>query len=293
MSARAVDMSGKVCVVTGANVGIGKATVEGLARLGARVVMVCREESTGRTALEDIEKRCEGAHLNLLQCDLGSFASIRAFCEKFESDYDRLDVLINNAATIRTKYQETVDGFEAQFAINHLAPFLLTNLLLEKITSTASSRIVNVASIVHHRAEIDFDDLQGEANYSVRKAYGQSKYANVLFTYALARRLEGTDTTANCLHPGVVSTNIARNANVLFRGLYAIGRVFMIRSATGAETSIYAATAPEMSGVSGKYLVKSRIRPSSAASYDEELAERLWEVSARMTGLAEVANREA
>lgn len=286
MPVNSTDMSGKVCVVTGANTGIGKATAEGLARLGATVVMVCREESTGRRALDDIQKRCDGAKLDLLQCDLGSFASIRGLPETFASRYDRLDVLINNAATLRTKHQKTVDGYEAQFAINHLAPFLLTNLMLERIKSTPSSRIVNVASVVHRGAEIDFDDLQGEKGYSAMGAYGQSKLANVLFTYALARRLEGTGTIANCLHPGVVRTNIARNTNALFRGLFKIGSAFMISPATGAETSIYAASAPEMSGVSGKYLVKCRITPSSEASYDEGLGERLWEVSALMTGLA-------
>lgn len=287
MPEQAVDMTGKVCVVTGANSGIGKSTAEGLARLGATVVMVCRNEEAGRAALSDIEQLSGSTNLELMLCDLASFDSIHSFCDSFREKYDRLDVLVNNAAVITQYPEKTADGYESQFAVNYLAPFLLTNLLLDLLKSTPSARVVSVASVLHKGAHIHFDDLEFKQAYAPMDAYGQSKLGNVLFTYALARRLEGSDVTANCLHPGVVRSGIARHGNLFFRVLFKIASPFMISPTSGAETSIYAATAPEMEGVTGKYLVKSQIRSSSGESNDEAIGERLWQISMAMTGLTE------
>jgi NAD(P)-dependent dehydrogenase (short-subunit alcohol dehydrogenase family) len=276
-----IDMSGKVCVVTGANSGIGKETAEGLARMGATVVMVCRDPERGRAALESIKARSGNQSIELMICDFASLAQIRKLAEEFKQKHDRLDVLVNNAGLVLTRRTVTEDGLETTFAVNHLGYFLLTNLLLDMIKRSAPSRIVNVASTAHHSGTIDFNDLQGERSYGAMRAYGQSKLANILFTYELARRLEGSGVSVNCLHPGVIGTNIFRSVP----GLGAMAKLFLKSPKKGAETSIYLATSPEVAEVTGKYFDDKRAVRSSRESYDEAVAQRLWQLSEQLTGL--------
>ena len=279
------DMSGKVCLVTGANSGIGKATALGLAEMGAVVVMVCRDRAKGVAARDEIRSASGNDSAELLVADLASLDAVRRLAERFVEAHERLHVLINNAAVLLRKRLETQDGFEMQFGVNHLAPFALTDLLLERLKASAPARIVNVSSMAHRSATIDFDDLQSEKRYKMMRAYGQSKLGNVLFTYALAKRLAGTGVTANCLHPGIVRTGIFRDFPAPVRGLEKIlGRLVLSKPAKGAETTLYAAASPEVEGVSGKYFEKCREAESSAESHDEAVAERLWAISAEMTG---------
>ena len=274
-------MCGKVCLVTGSNSGIGKATALGLARLSATVVMVCRDQSKGEAAQAEIKQRSGNPSVDLLIADLSSQHSIRHLAQAVIARYPQVHVLVNNAGMINPRQRAlTIDGMEQTFAVNHLAPFLLTTLLLDHLKASAPARIVTVASAVQNA--INFDDLQHEQHYRVWEIYGQSKLATILFTYELARRLEGTGVTANCLHPGVVSTNLARDRNPLFG---AMARLLFTRAEKGAQTSIYVASSPEVEGKSGKYFVKQRETRSSAASYDTASAQRLWQVSEHLTQL--------
>jgi NAD(P)-dependent dehydrogenase (short-subunit alcohol dehydrogenase family) len=278
-------MGEKVCLITGATSGLGKATVTGLANMGASVVMVGRDRGRGEAALAEIKEKSANASVDLMLADLSSQEDIRRLADNFKEAYPQLDVLVNNAGVIRSKRITTADGLETTFAVNHLAPYLLTNLLLDVLKANAPSRIVNVASGDHKNGTIDFDDLQGEKGYKGARAYSQSKLANVLFTYELARRLEGTGVSANCLHPGVVGTNLGSGVTG------ALG--FTVRALTplmkspekGAETSVYLASSPEVEGSSGGYFVKKAEARSSDVSHDQRIARRLWEVSAELTNL--------
>jgi NAD(P)-dependent dehydrogenase (short-subunit alcohol dehydrogenase family) len=279
-------MGEKVCLITGATSGIGKATAMGLANMGASVVMVGRDRGRGEAALGEVKGKSANASVDLMLADLSSQQDIRRLADEFTEAYPRLDVLINNAGVIRSKRVMTADGLETTFAVNHLAHFLLTNLLLDVLKASAPSRIVNVASGEQRNGTIDFDDLQGEKQYKTAKAYGQSKLANVLFTYELARRLEGTGVTANCLHPGAgVRTNLGSGVSGLFGFTVRALTPLMKSPEKGAETSIYLASSPEVEGLSGRYVVKKAEARSSDASYDERLARRLWEVSADLTNV--------
>ena len=274
-------MEGKVCLVTGANAGIGKATALGLAQRGATVVMVSRNRERGEAAQAEIRHQSGNELVDLLLADLSSQAEIRRLAAEFKRQYGQLHVLINNAAIIPLQRQETADGLEVQFAVNHLAYFLLTHLLLDVLQASAPARIVNVSSQTHQWGRIDFDDLQGEKQYDPQAAYMQSKLANVLFTYELARRLQGSGVTANCLHPGGIRTRL--NAN--YAGRAGAAEASAAELQRGAQTSIYLATSPEVEGVSGKYFVNQQQTRSSAASYDQHLAQRLWQISTDLTGL--------
>ena len=278
-------MTGKTVLITGATSGIGKATAMGLANMGARVVMVGRDRGRGEAAVADIKENSGNASVDLMLADVSSQKEIRRLADEFGEAYPRLDVLINNAGVFRSERITTADGIEATFAVNHLAYFLLTNLLLERLKASAPSRIVNVASADHSNGAIDFDDLQAEKGYTGAKAYSQSKLANVLFTYELARRLQGTGVTANCLHPGVVGTNLGSGVSGAFGFVVRALRPLMKSPEKGAETSIYLASSPEVEGVSGGYFVKKAEARSSKASHDERLATRLWEASAELTNL--------
>ena len=278
-------MVGKVCMVTGANGGIGKATALGLANMGATVVMVCRSQERGKAALAEIRGQSSNEHISLLVADLASQGEIRGLAEDFKGHHSALHVLINNAGIIPRKREVTVDGFETQFAVNHLAPFLLTNLLLDVLKASAPARIVTVASDMHRGATINFDDLQSEGPYGPLRVYCRTKLANVLFTYELARRLEGTKVTANCLHPGVVATKLLADGMGMPRTLRSTTRLIGAKPEKGAKTSVYLAASPEVEGVSGKYFVRQRAVESSKGSYDEKLARRLWRASAELTGL--------
>jgi retinol dehydrogenase-14 len=277
------DMGEKVCLITGATSGIGKAT--GLANMGASVVMVGRDRGRGEAAQAEIKEKSTNASVDLMLADLSSQEEIRRLADEFKEAYPRLDVLINNAGLFRSKRITTADGLEMTFAVNHLAYFLLTKLLLDVLKSSAPSRIVNVSSGDHSNGTIDFDDLQGEKRYKGAKAYSQSKLANVLFTYELARRLEGTGVTANSLHPGVVGTNLGSGVSGAFGFVVRALTPLMKSPEKGAETSIYLASSPEVEGLSGRYFVKKAEARSSDVSYDERLARRLWEVSAELTNL--------
>lgn len=273
-------------MVTGANAGIGKATALGLANTGATVVMVCRSQERGEAALDEIREQSSNDHISLAVADLASQGEVRRLAEDFKGRYSNLHVLVNNAGIIPRKRQVTVDGFETQLAVNHLAPFLLTNLLLDTIKASAPARIVTVASDMHRGATIDFDDLQSEGSYRPLRVYCRTKLANVLFTYELARRLAGTKVSANCLHPGVVATKLLADGMGMPRALRSTTRLIGARPEKGAKTSIYLAVSPEVEGVSGKYFVRQKVVKSSKSSYDENLARRLWRVSAELTGLS-------
>ena len=279
------DMQGKVCVVTGANSGIGKETALGLAQLGATVVLVCRSQERGAAALAEIKQRSGNDSVALLVADLSSQRQVRRVAAAYRQQFDRLDVLVNNAALARRKRSVTEDGVELTLAVNHLAPFLLTNLLLDRLKASAPARVVTVSSAAHKDTEINFADLQGGQRYATFGfgAYSQSKLANVLFTYELVRRLEGTGVTANCLHPGVVATGIFRDTPLWLRTGLALARPLILGSAQGADTVLYLATAPEVAEVSGRYFEKRKPIQSSPLSYDTEVARRLWEVSEALT----------
>ena len=279
------DMHGKVCVVTGANSGIGKETALGLAQLGATVVLVCRSQDRGAAALAEIKQRSGNDSVALLVADLSSQRQVRRVAAAYRQQFDRLDVLVNNAALARRKRAVTENGVELTLAVNHLAPFLLTNLLLDRLKASAPARVVTVSSAAHKDAEINFADLQGGQRYATFGfgAYSQSKLANVLFTYELARRLEGTGVTANCLHPGVVATGIFRDTPLWLRTGLALARPLILGSVQGADTVLYLATAPEVAEVSGRYFEKRKPVQSSPLSYDTEVARRLWEVSEALT----------
>ncbi|MFP2934327.1 SDR family NAD(P)-dependent oxidoreductase, partial [Pyxidicoccus sp. 3LG] len=220
-----------------------------------------------------------------LRADLASLQSVRDLAAAFRSRYSRLDVLLNNAGLIMDRREVTADGLEATMATNHFAPFLLTNLLLDLLKASAPSRIINVSSDAHQAGKLDFDDLQSERGYIAFRVYGTSKLANILFTRALAKRLEGTGVTANSLHPGVVRTGFGLNTQGFFRLIVKLGAPFMISAEKGARTSIYLASSPEVESVSGQYFYKSRPRKPSSAARNDALAERLWQVSAQLTGV--------
>src|SRR5438067_1466625 len=278
------NMQGKICLVTGANSGIGKATALALAQMGATVVMVCRDRARGEEARSEIITTSKNNAVALLQADLSSHQSIRQLVENFQHHYTHLHVLINNAGAAFTGRRESVDGLEMTFAVNYLAPFLLTNLLLNMLKASAPARIVNVSSNSHEAGYIKLDDLQAEKHY--KRAYEQSKLAVVLFTYELARRLQGTGVTANCLHPGFVATNFAQSdVGPSFRLLVKVIGSFGTSPQKGAKTSIYLASSPEVEGVTGKYFVKSLPKRSAAISYDESLQRQLWEQSAKLVNL--------
>ena len=281
------DMTGKTCIVTGASLGIGKETAAALAGMGARVVMVCRDPARGEAARADVVGQSGSSDVELMIADLASLDAIRSLVVVYQQKHQQLHVLVNNAGAYNVNRITTKDGFEITFGVNHLAYFLLTDLLLDVLKASAPARIVNVSSAAHIGGHINFDDLQGEKTYVGRKAYGQSKLANVLFTYELARRLEGTGVTANALHPGVVRTGFGKNnpgmMGQLFRVAQTVARPFFISPAQGAATSIYLASSPEIEGVTGKYFAKSKAVDSNAESYDTAVAQRLWQVSESMT----------
>lgn len=275
-----------VAVVTGANSGMGKAISTELARTGAVVVMLCRSKERGEAALKEVKELSGSSNVELMTCDLGSIKSIENFCMEFKKKYNRLNALVNNAGVILPGWHQTAEGYELQFGVNHLGHFLLTNRLLELLITSAPSRIVNVASGAHKIGKIHFDDVNLKKNYTLWRAYAQSKLANILFTYELAERLKGTEVTANCLHPGAVATSMGVNRDTGF-GTFITGMLkpFFQTAEQGAETTIYLATSKEVEGITGKYFYRKRPITSSKVSYDKVVSKRLWELSEEMTGL--------
>lgn len=277
-------MKGKICLITGSNSGIGKATVIGLAKMGATIVMACRNKKRGEQALNYIKRESNNELIDLMLVDLSSQKDIRQFVHDFKEKYKRLNVLINNAGVNLSKRTLTVDGIETTFAVNYLAHFLLCNLLFDLLKASAPARIVNVASSVQAKS-IYFDNINGEKHYSQMKAYSMSKLAVVLFTYEFARRFDGDGVTINCLHPGYVRTNMIRNFRKFVKYFFPFISLFVIGPKRGAKTSIYCASSPEVEGVSGKYFKKRKVTKSSKASYDKDLAQKLWELSVKLTKL--------
>lgn len=282
-------MKGKVCVVTGATSGIGEVAAIELARRGARVLIVGRSADRCAATLERVREAAGGdpSMAESIVADLSSQAEVRRVADEIGKRCDRLDVLLNNAGGMFLSRAESVDGIEMTLALNHLSYFLLTDRLLPLLKAGAPSRIVNVASDAHRGGRIDFDDIQLRRNYSGWRAYQQSKLANILFTYELARRLEGTGITANALHPGFVRTRFFQDFTGWVGFVIKLGaRLVAIGPEAGARTSIYLATSPEVEGVTGRYFVKCRPVTSSPRSRDRDTAERLWRLSEELTGQA-------
>ncbi|MGZ4128843.1 MAG: SDR family oxidoreductase [Actinomycetota bacterium] len=277
-------MDGRVCVITGGTSGIGKETARALAERGARVVLINRNAEKAAAVAAEIA-RTATVPVEMVHGDMSSFASIRAAAAGVLDRYPRIDVLINNAGVFRVRRHVTADGFEETFAVNHLAPFLLTNLLLARLKESAPSRVVIVASDAHRGAVLDFTDLLLEHRFGSWKAYSRSKLANVMFSYALARRLNGSGVTANSLHPGFVATRLGSGNKIPIVPVYVLLRPFTISPRAGAETSVFLASSPDVEGVTGKYFDKKKDVRSSRVSMDEEAQELLWKMSAELTGL--------
>ena len=285
MTNRDKPIEGSVCMVTGATSGIGNATARRLAQQGATVVVVGRSMEKSAATVRQIERQTGNSSVEFMLADLSSQHDIRQLAEGFKRRYRRLDVLVNNAGAMMFSRQESVDGIEMTLALNHLSYFLLTNLLLETLKSGAPSRIINVSSSAHHRAEIDFEDLENLKRYGGFQTYARSKLENLLFTYELAKRLEGTGVSVNALHPGLVATNLMANNGAIGRVMKVLLGLRGMSVEEGAQTSIYLASSPEVEGITGQYFVKQKAVQSSQASYDKSAARRLWQVSAELTGL--------
>ncbi|MFX0022125.1 MAG: SDR family oxidoreductase [Candidatus Hermodarchaeota archaeon] len=277
-------MKGKICMVTGANSGIGKATAIGLAKLGASLVLVCRDQTRAENAILEIEEKTGSKSIDLILADLSSQKGIHDLVSEFNNRYDKLHVLINNAGVNLHKQTFTEDGIETTFAVNYLAHFMLSNLLLETLKKTGSARIVNVASSVQAKS-IDFEDLYGDHHYSQWRAYSQSKLAVVLFTYEFAKKIEGSGVTVNCLHPGFVKTNMVRKFRPFVKYFYHLVGLFMSTPKRGAKTSIFLASSPEINGISGKYFKRRKETKSVKISYDTNIAKQLWDVSVKLTNV--------
>lgn len=280
---RATEMKGKVCLVTGGNTGIGRATATELAKRGATVVLLCRSPERGGEARSAIAAETGNLRVELLLCDLASLASVRSAAGEFLARHSRLDVLVNNAAIFAPDRETTPEGFEKTFVTNYLSHFLLTNLLLERLTASAPSRIVNVASKTGN-AKLDFDDLQSmKGKFSFMTAVPRTKLSQVMFTRELAQRLEGTGVTVNALHPGLVKTPLLDDLNGLLRMMI---HLFSMSPEKGARTAVFLATSADVAGVSGKLFEKNREVPLVGQVTDAAATQRLWAESARLAGLA-------
>jgi retinol dehydrogenase 14 len=279
-------MAGKTVLITGGTGGIGKATAVGLARLGARVAITGRDPARAEAAAADIRAASGNSAVDAHAADLSGKAEVRRLAAGVLDAYPRLDVLVNNVGGFWNTRHVTADGLEHTFAVNHLAPFLLTHLLLDRLIASAPARIVTVSSGAQAMGRIDFDDPQGERSYSGQRAYNQSKLANVMFTYELARRLAGTGVTANVLHPGVVRTAFGAEDPARWQRVFLpLVRPFLKTPERGARTSIYLASSSEVDGVSGRYFANSKAETSSRASYDTAAQARLWQLSVDLAGL--------
>jgi len=279
-------MKDKVVMVTGANSGIGKAASLALAKMGATTVIVARNKERGDAARSEIIRESRNDAVDLLLADLSSLQSVRQLVTEFQKKYSKLHVLINNAGLFNQRRRVTTDGYENTFATNYLAPFLLTNLQLDLLQASTPSRIINVSSVGHYNGHINFDDLNLEKEYGGWKAYGQSKLALVLFTHELAKKLQGTGVTVNAVHPGTVATNIWSRPFGPVGFIMALPKLFMTSPERGAETIVYLASSPDANGLNGEYLEKLKVKKSSDESYNEEIAQRLWDVSAKLTRLS-------
>jgi NAD(P)-dependent dehydrogenase (short-subunit alcohol dehydrogenase family) len=275
-------LQGKICLVTGSTSGIGKVTARELANRGATVVLVSRSRAKGEATQAEIKQATGNQQVELLVADLSVLEDVRRLAAEFQHTYPHLHLLVNNAGGAYPTRTLTFEGFEATLAVNYLAPFLLTELLLDTLKASAPARVVNVSSAQHANASIEFDNLQGEKKYANLRNYNQAKLALLLWTYELARRLEGTGVTVNALHPGVVASNFA--AGMIGPAALAVKllKPFLLTVEQGAQTTLYLATSPQVEGVTGKYFVKSQEKPSSSRSYDQTVGSRLWEVTEQL-----------
>jgi NAD(P)-dependent dehydrogenase (short-subunit alcohol dehydrogenase family) len=279
-------MNGKTCLVTGATAGIGEVTACELARMGARVILVSRDPQRCADTAARIQEKTGSSAVEYLYADLSSQAQVRRLAREILQRCDRLDVLVNNAGALFMRRQESEDGIEMTWALNHLSYFLLTDLLLDLIKASAPARIVNVSSNAHRGARINFNDPEAKRGFSGFPVYSRSKLANILFTFELARKLKGTGVTANALHPGFVATRFAKNNGPLVSfGVGVLSRVIALSPEKGAQTSLYLAASPQVEGITGEYFVKQRSVRADPAAYDQEAAKRLWQVSAERVGL--------
>jgi retinol dehydrogenase 14 len=284
-----LDMTGRNAFVTGGTGGIGKATAVGLAGLGARVGITGRDRIRAEAAAADVRAASGNPAVDVFTADMSSQTQVRRLAGEVLDAYPRLDVLVNNVGGFWAHRHVTADGLEHTFAVNHLAPFLLTNLLLDRLKASAPARVVTVSSGTHATGRIDFDNLQGSATYSGQRAYNAAKLANVMFTYELARRLDGTGVTATVLHPGVVRTNFGAEDQAAFiKVMLPLVRLFMKTPTAGAATTIYLASSAQVEGVTGRYFADRKPKTSTKASYDTAAAARLWTVSADLVGLTAV-----
>jgi NAD(P)-dependent dehydrogenase (short-subunit alcohol dehydrogenase family) len=288
-------MQGHTVVITGANSGVGRATAVALAAAGADTLITARNEERGREAVADIRRDSGSGRVELVVFDLADLASVRQGAEQILDRCQRIDVLVNNAGLVLSQRTETVDGYESTFGVNHLGPFLLTQLLTERLIESAPARVVNVASTAHQAARrgLDFDDLQTTRHYRGMQAYSRSKLANILFTTELARRMSGVGVTANSLHPGTVATGFARDDDA--KGFLAFGvkviKPFILTPEKGARTSVYLASSPDVAEVTGQYYVRCRARPPSPSAQDEAAAALLWSVSEELVDRAAAGSR--
>jgi NAD(P)-dependent dehydrogenase (short-subunit alcohol dehydrogenase family) len=281
-----MSIAGKVCVVTGSNSGIGKETTLALLGMGATVVMVVRSQEKGQKALDEIVTKTGNHSVSLMICDMSSMASIRRFVADLKNRFSHLDVLINNAGAEFVKRQVTAEGFEQTFAVDYLAPFLLTYELLDLLKASAPSRIINVSSGLAKNGKIVFDDLQNEKNYKGMQAYSNAKLMLMMFSYELSRRLQGTGVTVNVLMPGFVSTNLGKNSGSLSSAImFTMVRPMQISAKKGAETSVYLASADEVKDVSGKCFAKKKEVETCPVSYDQEAQKRLWNETVKLLAL--------
>jgi NAD(P)-dependent dehydrogenase (short-subunit alcohol dehydrogenase family) len=276
-------MNGKICLITGANSGIGRFSALGLAKQGAEIVMICRNKLKAEEAKNDIIAQSGNEKVSFFIADLSSLAQIKRVSDEILNKHNRIDVLLNNAGFIAgSKRELTEDGFEVTFAVNHLSYFYLTHLLLDTIKNTPNSRVVNVSSLAHKFFKLNLDNLQLETGYRAAKAYCLSKLLNILFTKELAKRLKSTSTTTNCLHPGGVASNFASDTTPLFKFIFSLGKPFMISPEKGAETSIYLASNPEVANITGEYFAKKRIAKVSDEALNEQYQLKVWELSEKM-----------
>ena len=281
------SMNGKICLVTGGTNGIGKSAAQALAKMGATVVIVGRNAPKTAQVVKEIRAINGNNKVDSLPADLSSQQAVRQLAEEFKRKYQHLHVLLNNVGAAFMKRELSVDGIEMTFALNHLAYFLLTNLLLDTLKASAPARIINVSSGAHTSGKIEFDDLQGERMYGFA-AYPNAKLATILFTVELARRLEGASVTVNALHPGITATGFGKNnGRVMATLVTIIAPLFMRPSAKGAQTSIYLASSPTVEGITGKYFYDSQVTPAAQQATDMVVARKLWDVSAKMVHLPE------
>ncbi|HJQ28001.1 MAG TPA: SDR family oxidoreductase [Rubrobacter sp.] len=282
-------MGGKTVLITGGTSGIGKATAVALAAMGANVVITGRNAERGEAAVEEIKGKSTNVEVELILADMCVQGEVRRLVETFLARHDRLDVLVNNAGVVQSKRTETPDGIETTLAVNHLAPFLLTNLLLDRLKQTAQARVITTSSDAQRWGNMDFGDLQSRHNYRGFPVYGMTKLANIMFTFELAERLRGTGVTANCLHPGSVGTNFGQNNRGPMALFFRAFKPFMRSPERGADTLVWLASSPEVEGVSGKFYFDRKEIEAKDIAYDPDVRRRLWEISEELTGLKVVA----